>query len=781
MANDNTLGAPTEGLGQTVTFGFKVADKNTSQPMQRGRVRAGVAGQAGGNVTMARGVKIETDPTVDMLMKVGSGLIDKEIKEARTTAYVSGMQRAMTGEAVEDIAAQQPAWSRVFGDSDAVEGARAYSTEAKVQEVLLSIENDMPNLRKMDAKGANQFFVKSVNSALTGHSATDSAIMGAVQRSLPAVMKRHAQQHYAYMQEEAANQEATALDVAAQRLQNAAAQAADGKITGEDYAEQEASVSMLAVPAMGRDPDWVRKQRTSSFVLMAERGQFHALNAMEKLGITELLLPEQKAAVERSRQANELQYRSKFGELYTERISALTSLAERPTPGWTADNLMASMREMNDDYRMRTGSKTDFFNTSVIAAYGEKTTQAIAAVMKAQVDENEKAIAAARKVGDAMLLAQATDSAISQAATNGTLTSLVANSSVTNEQVSKWFHPRAMALINSSMTAKVEDFKFLTHNADFGYVNQAVTDQIQGMVAGAVVAGEASPSFIATYELWRKMNASSPKAAAAYFKEDHAKFQKFNLGHPGSIDVRNASPHLQAAFMGSFGPNAATGRSRLSRKEVDDLVKKTTSSVESGIKYWRPEWLGGPNKLRPGVAEFIGRSIHDTMEVFAVTGSQEDALQAALQVVPQRGLQIFGGFAWQDKENSNIYQELQTLVGKDKFGLAAPEETAEDFGAVVDAEIEKHGGMTSVHMIRQGSMLLGTGYKDGAQRVFKLEVAGIAEQVMKRQQARRKAAAPTTYSDGKKSAWYRFGSEITYQEKRDAEGNPLVPSIYNRK
>ena len=120
MANDNTLGAPTEGLGQTVTFGFKNQGAQQSQGVQRGRVRAGVQGSAATGISLAQGSKIEANPAVDMLMRVGAGLIDNKIKEARTNAYVSGMQRAMNGEAVEDIAAKQPAWSRVFGDSDAV-------------------------------------------------------------------------------------------------------------------------------------------------------------------------------------------------------------------------------------------------------------------------------------------------------------------------------------------------------------------------------------------------------------------------------------------------------------------------------------------------------------------------------------------------------------------------------------------------------------------------------------------------------------------------------------
>ena len=247
MAGDNTLGAPTEGLGQTVTFGFKPTDKVSDVGVQRGRIRAGAqGGSGGGSLPQAHAVQFEQDPTVELLLRVGQGIVDSGIKEARTKAYVTGMQRAMTGEAVDDIARDQPAWSKVFGDSDAVEGARAYSTEATVQKTLLSIESDMPNLRRMDSAGANEFFTKSVQAAMTGHAATDNAIISALQRSMPAVMKRHASEHYAFMQVEATRAESEAIHAGADRLQMAGQQLADGKITQADYNEQLAANAMLA-------------------------------------------------------------------------------------------------------------------------------------------------------------------------------------------------------------------------------------------------------------------------------------------------------------------------------------------------------------------------------------------------------------------------------------------------------------------------------------------------------------------------------------------------------
>jgi len=770
MANDNTLGAPTEGLGQTVTFGFNVQNKPASQPRQRGRINGGVQGQAGGSVPMASGVKVESDGTVDLLMKVGQGLIDNEIKEARTKAYVTGMQRAMTGEAVEDIAAQQPAWSRVFGDSDAVEGARAYSAEAKVQEVLLSIENDMPNLRRLDPKGANEFFVKSVNAALTGHAATDNAIMSAVQRNLPAVMKRHAGQHYAFMQEEAATQEANALSAAAARLQTAGVALAKGEITPEDFAEQQASVSMLGVPAMGRDPEWVRKQRTQSALLMAEQGQFHALNAMQKIGIFDVLHPDQKAQIIRSRQANETQWKAQYGKEFANDIAELKIIDENiklgQLPNWSPRDTMNKVQEINRRYRERTGSESDYFNADVMAAYGERTAQGIAAVQQKQIADAAAAAKAARIAGDKALEAQANQSTISIAMSQGNLASAISMGLVKDNDVDKVFVPMATKAFSSILTGKPADLDFLIENGIKGYYNPAVKSQLQGMVHGAVAGGAMSPSFVATYEGWRQVNAKSPETAAGYYGDAHAKFLRFALVNPGPIDMK--SPFLQAAFDGSFGPQAKRFGSKIDKKEFTDLIKKSTEIGNSG-KWW-PEMLGGDNKLRPGQAEVLANAVMHRAEVLADSTTLDQAMHGAISIGANTDIHVLGGYVWYDSKNRDFIGEVQSKL-KGKFGLGSKMEASQDFGEFLDEQIKATGGMKNPSIKRVDDAIIATDIVDGEVRIARVTMDAIAEELMKRGMARR-GPPPRTYSDGKKSAWYRFGPEITYT------ADPKAPSIY---
>ena len=141
-----------------------------------------------------------------------------------------------------------------------------------------------------------------------------------------------------------------------------------------------------------------------------------------------------------------------------------------------------------------------------------------------------------------------------------------------------------------------------------------------------------------------------------------------------------------------------------------------------------------------------------------------------------RDLTVVGGYAWYDAKNRNFIGEIQAKLNG-KFGLGSKLEASQDFGELLDEQIKKVGGMNTPKVMRLDGSLIVTDIVDGEARNVRLTLDGIAEELMKRGQARR-GAKPKDYSDGKQSTWYRFGPEITSTEKRDAKGNPLVPSIY---
>ena len=93
-ANDNTLGAPTEGLGQTVTF---TASGGVGVPQlqipDRGAVRMGTQGGAPTSSGQARQVQAaQPDPTMAALMKLGGNLLAPAVKRDQEAQFMQGTQ-----------------------------------------------------------------------------------------------------------------------------------------------------------------------------------------------------------------------------------------------------------------------------------------------------------------------------------------------------------------------------------------------------------------------------------------------------------------------------------------------------------------------------------------------------------------------------------------------------------------------------------------------------------------------------------------------------------------
>lgn len=202
MPQDNTLGAPTEGLGQTVTFAASGGRVPQTQAGQRQAIRNNASG--GGAMLTARALQVpeaKPDPTFQVLAKLGGEVIKPHLEAERTAAFVQGMQKAATGQAITEIVDEQPWYSKIFGSTSLVDGARAYTASSKAASVAADMEAKMPELRKLSGEEFAKYATEQITVAATGDSVTDMMLSQQVSSTLPAVMKGQAKAHLRYQQE----------------------------------------------------------------------------------------------------------------------------------------------------------------------------------------------------------------------------------------------------------------------------------------------------------------------------------------------------------------------------------------------------------------------------------------------------------------------------------------------------------------------------------------------------------------------------------------------------
>lgn len=633
--NENSLGAPTEGLGQNVTFAF---DPSSGVPQiqlggegqMRGGVRGGGTVNAGG--THAIGVTAPPNPTLDLLMRAGDAILKPYVQKAKTQAFVSGMQRAMQGEAVVDIANSQPWYTKIFGESDVVEGARAYAGHTVAQTQIAAMEDKMPELRKMEPLAAQKFFTDSVQNNLTGDAAADGSILKAMTSALPAVMRRQAKEHYGWQQEVASSNEGAAFKAGADRLQASAKGLADGYTTPEEYKGVAMAFVRSLQPAAGRDIDSYKKSMANNLRSWAASGNFHALNAVTDTGFLDVLDEDQRIMVAKATEAGESKARNKYSMAWSDQLAEIEAVKQRPPEGTSTADLAKSIDAMNTRFKAETGSKLDFILPRERAAYLASSSVAIA------TERDRQGTAAAKAVDKA-----AKGDMITKAVTQGWANTLASNPGYSKEEINAVAFPLYQAMPPEQRR------DFLVKNQADNYVIDPVKNILVGQVTSALSAGGMTPDVQRIFKDYSDLADKNQTVADAYYGEHATNLSKFKHA------VENGF-----APEGAFADIFVNGKGH---KPVSDKDIKTGVSV---LTKEHNDWLPWGNKFQPGQARRLANMIGDSAVQFGDTnGDEKGGWKRAYVNAQTTGTELLGGYVWKNQKD-------QVSLSKYLSGHAGP-------------------------------------------------------------------------------------------------------------
>lgn len=510
---DNRLEAPAQGFGQNVSFAAQPGNPVVLDGIGRaGQTRGGVVGGPGmGSGINLHAVKAPANPTLDLLTKVAGTYLQSRIKEEKAAAFVSGMQRAASGEALKDIAEEQPWYSRIFGESDVVEGARQYTAQARAAEAAGAIEDSMGEVRKMDPAAAQAYYGQLVSRHLTGDDVADAALLQGFARTLPATMRRQAKEHYAWRQEEASNAESAAIMSLSGLLQKRAS--GNDKQTDDEYAGLAVQLAAAARPPEGRDMDSWIKARTGNLLALAQAGQFHAVNVWRSAGLLGMLPSEQRAKVESALDTSENRIIANKSFEWADEIGAIAGQAKVNHAGLSPEHSMAQMQAINERFRKATGIDRDLITLNKASGVIEDVHTTLLRDGQAQVKE---ASAAATKA--------ATDAAAAAAlkeGVRGVILKGMAGEGKNDPEVGKHVDPAFLAEWRALGGNPAEQAKLLANNwaADsgkLGYVNSDVRATFERGLDVAI--GQQMPgNFKELSAAYEALYARSPMAADAYF------------------------------------------------------------------------------------------------------------------------------------------------------------------------------------------------------------------------------------------------------------------------
>lgn len=659
--SDNTLGAPTEGLGQRVTFAF---DPNQGQSqLQLDRGGEGGSGVRGGGTvspgaTQGVGVQAPANPTLDILMNIGGALIKPQLERAKQEAFFNGMQRAMAGEGVADIAKEQPWYSTLFGDSDVVEGARAYASHTVAQTLASSMEDQMPEIRKMDPETVQRFYNDQINQKLTGDRATDVNILQAMTQAMPSIMRRQAKEHYGYMQEQATTAEAAAFKSGAERLQSGAKGLQIGTTTPEEFSQITDQFVKSVIPAAGRDIKNYKQSMTSNLQGWAQAGNFHALNALKDKGFLDVLDPNQQEAVNKAVETGQTAQRAKYSFNWNDDLAKLDATAKYPPTGTTSQDVASQVDVLNDRYQKETGSKLGLITPTERAALVSGSAVTIARekdkiANSAQVNADKLRLAGDKAAAQAEQVAVAI-----QRISEGTAGSLSKNpgySEVVNTQFSLAYQDPRL-----SPQGKIS---LLVNNHRENYVNDQVKNVLTGSINAALGSEQYTPQVQQAFGNYFALRQANRFTADAYYEKYAPKLEGF------ANDINYGLAPEGALRDRFFGP---ASRAHLDTK---DLTKTIDVVNQSYNDVFTPAWMGGQT-LQPGQARRVSNEISPYAEEFLhSTGDIKESAMRSLNASKANGLEIMGGYAWQNGKGQTSLADYLTHhvgpAGEKPFGTDA--------------------------------------------------------------------------------------------------------------
>ena len=663
MANDNTLGVPTEGLGQKITFAFDGGSAIPSMSLgSTGDIQAGVKGGGAANpgATQNRGVKMEENPTFDFIF----GLADKVIKvnaaRKKQAAFVTGMQRAAAGEAVADIAAEQPWYSRLFGDSDTVEGARQYASHTIAQTSVAEMEEAMPKLRQMDAAEAQKYFTDSVQSKMTGDAATDASVMSAMARALPGVMKRQAKEHYGWQQENATKQETAAFRAGAVNLQAMAKALGPDFRTHDDFKVATNNFVASMIPAQGRDVDNYKLSMTNNLRLWAQEGNFHALNAVRDSGFMQILDADQVASVDKAVEAGENKLRTKYSFDWNDKLTTLAMAADEPPIGSKPRDLANEVDTLNREYSLATGSRQGLITPEMRTAYISRSGRNIRAELDRQASIAAHNAEKLAEKGDKAAAEAAMDQQIQLAFASGTLGTLSTNKDYGRTRVDSVVYP-----LWQKMSPDDQVKALALNGGQENYEIEPIKRGLVGSITNVLNSGNETFGLEAqkAYAQYVKLREANPHVAAAYYGEHATRLE-------GLYNDIKAGMAPEGAFRARFSGPAA--RADFSKDQMKQALK-----VVGENQNWFMRQFTGTQKMGPGQQRRITNEIaEDVKQWYGANGDFEKATQLALKAAKRNGLEVMGGFAWRNDKNQKPLEDFlmkqhpnieASAVGSDKI------------------------------------------------------------------------------------------------------------------
>lgn len=498
-----------------------------SSPEQRVRPASQLRGTVqGGGVGAPTPVRASFDrsaaqfdsSTLDALRAMGDALIDPIVQRRQEELFYEGARKQIEGEKLQDIVQEQPWYSKIFGPSASVQGARTMAQMQAVESFATNMQRDMSHLRTLSGDEFQQEVMRRISEvAELGDTATNVAVQSQLLESMAPLIRNHTAEHFSWVQEQMQEQFTGTLVSNARFMQSAVQGLATGRMSEEDYRQVQANTAMSLQPIEGQTPEsyWAGVQVATEEAMAS--GNFHFVNVVEQ-ALYEHMPAEQRVKFLNDRRKYEIQTAADMavGEFSID-IAQLRAYSSEGqiSPQGTWDRI----NEINRRFRAKTGLDRDLIDAGAAEGILTNNLKGIISEQRAASerarDFAEKQALLAQQTHQAQVsflggfapsyVAQGGDRQLTQDAAWGAIQGLRALEAEGLKPEGTW----AAAVANAA-------------NTDGGFVVRQLENTIKRGV-NMTIGGDYSPAFEESYQLWRQIyEAPGGENAAAAYAGDYA-------------------------------------------------------------------------------------------------------------------------------------------------------------------------------------------------------------------------------------------------------------------
>ncbi|WP_299311409.1 hypothetical protein, partial [uncultured Halomonas sp.] len=263
-----------------------------SSPEQRVRPVSQLRGSVqGGGVVGPTPVRANFDrsaaqfdsSTLDALRSMADNLIDPMVQRRQEELFYEGARKQIEGEKLQDIVQEQPWYSKIFGPSASVQGARTMAQMQAVENFATNMQRDMPRLRTLSGDEFQQEVMARISEAAElGDATSNVAVQTQLLESMGPLIRNHTAEHFSWVQEQMQEQFTGTLVSNARFMQSAVQGLTTGRMSEEDYGQVQANVAMALQPIEGQTPEsyWAGVQVATEEAMAT--GNFHFVNVVEQ-------------------------------------------------------------------------------------------------------------------------------------------------------------------------------------------------------------------------------------------------------------------------------------------------------------------------------------------------------------------------------------------------------------------------------------------------------------------------------------------------------------------